>query len=149
MTYIWISALDGAPPPLFCQPFAATHGSDFFSLSLPYSSRWLWNRIWSAQSGFHPLCPTPAGTQWTGSRSVPPNSLCRFCAVPPVCPICSPKIFPWCSGQSSFESNHKAIGSLVTVHPFFPLFDTGGLRLWSTVWKKILCMNLRCHHNRF
>lgn len=115
------------PPPFLCQPLAALHGPDLFSLSLPYSSRWLWNRIWSAQSGFHPLCPTPAGTQWTGSRSVPPNSLCRFCAVPPVWPICSPEIFPWCSGQSSFESNHKAIGSLVTAHPsiFSPLRHGG------------------------
>lgn len=137
----------GCPPPR--QPLAAPYGPDLFTLSLPYSSRRLWKRIWSAQSGFYPLCPTPAGTQWTGSRFVTPNSLCRFCAVPPVWPICSPEIFPWCSGQSSFESNHKAIGSLVTAHPVFPPFDTGGLHLWSTMWKKILAMTLRCHRDGF
>lgn len=34
MTYIWISALEGAPPP--CQPLAAPYGPDLFTLSLRF-----------------------------------------------------------------------------------------------------------------
>lgn len=55
-----------------------------------YSSRCMWISMWSTQSGFHRQCPTLAEIQWIGSRPVTSNSLCRFCAVPPVWPICSP-----------------------------------------------------------
>lgn len=57
----------------------------------PYSSRCMWNSMWSTQSGFHPRCPTLAEIQWIGSRPVTSNSLCRFYALPPVWPICSPE----------------------------------------------------------
>lgn len=56
-----------------------------------YSSCCMWNSMWSTQSGFHPPRPTLAEIQWTGSRPVTFNSLCRFYALPPVWPICSPE----------------------------------------------------------
>lgn len=143
VTYIWISALEGAPPPdclsqshkpdFFFLPFSAVplqdtqlwiqplnvlchtyHSRVQLSLktTLPrcisltnvkrrrkrhrasfgsYSSCCMWNSMWSTQSGFHPPRPTLAEIQWTGSRPVTFNSLCRFYALPPVWPICSPE----------------------------------------------------------
>lgn len=143
VTYIWISALEGAPPPdclsqshkpdFFFLPFSAVplrdtqlwiqplnvlchtyHSRVRLSLktTLPrcisltnvkrrrkrhrasfgsYSSCCMWNSMWSTQSGFHPPRPTLAEIQWTGSRPVTFNSLCRFYALPPVWPICSPE----------------------------------------------------------
>lgn len=153
VTYIWISALEGAPPP---DSLLQSHKADFFSFSpsfslselhcsahdcesnpsvfpvtpiraesseilkqhflavsllqtwsegrkkererqrqkaslKPYSSCCMRSGMWSTQSGFHPQCPTLAEIQWIGSRPVTFNSLCRFYALPPVWPICSPE----------------------------------------------------------
>lgn len=74
------------------------------------------------RSGPHNLvsihgAPPFAETQSIGCRPVTSNSLCRSCAVPPDWPMGSAGKFPWCAGQRSFESNHKAKGSSVIVHP--------------------------------
>lgn len=162
LTYIWISALEGAPPP--CQPLTEpqawlplprcsqrnsepktwavpSHTYKIRVQSSPKSARVPTPLLlMSSKRGvehppslsLHAACggicgppnlvsihgaPPGAQTQWIGCRPVTSNSLCRSCAVPPDWPICSAGKFPWCAGQSSFESNHKAIGSLVIVHP--------------------------------